>query len=87
MAQNIQTKSSNISRKISGSFVSSMGSAQSHIWLYSSLYLLLKFTVAPKVHSLFAAQSQVGEGQGLLWLIGSLRLGRGADIEATIGMY
>lgn len=66
MAQNIQTKSSNISRKISGSFVSSMGSAQSHIWLYSSLYLLLKFTVAPKVHSLFAAQSQVGEGQGLL---------------------
>ena len=57
MAQNIRTKSSNISRKISGSFVSNMGSAQSHIWLYSSLYLLLKFTVATKVHSLFAAQS------------------------------
>ena len=44
-------KSSNISRKVSGPVVGSVWSAQSQMWPYFSLYLLLKFTVAPKVHS------------------------------------
>ena len=38
-------KSSNISRKFSGPVVGSVESLQSQIWLYSSLYFLLKFTV------------------------------------------
>ena len=45
-------KSSNISRKVSGPVVDSEGSAQCQIWPYSSLYLLSKATVTPKVHSL-----------------------------------
>jgi len=45
-------KSSNISRKVSGPVVGSVGFAQSQIWPYSSLYLLPNSTVVPKVHSL-----------------------------------
>ena len=46
------SKSSNTSRKVSGPVVDSEGSAQCQIWPYSSLYLLSKATVTPKVHSL-----------------------------------
>ena len=45
-------KSSNISRKVSGPVVSSVGPTQSQIWPYSTLYLLSKSTVVPKVHNL-----------------------------------
>ena len=48
-------KSSNISRKVSGPVVGSMWSAQSQMWPYFNLYLLLKFTVSPKFHCLFPA--------------------------------
>ena len=51
----LTTKFSNISRKVSGLVVGSMWSAQSQMWPYFSLYLLLKFTVSPKVHCLFPA--------------------------------
>ena len=50
-------KSSNISRKVSGLVVSIVGVSKFQIWPYSSLYLLLKFTVAPKVCSLFPVQT------------------------------
>lgn len=45
-------KSPNISRKVSGSDDGAVGSAQTQMWFYSSLYLLPKSTTAPKVHSL-----------------------------------
>ena len=67
-----------------------MGSVESfwcHIWLYSILYLLLNFTVAPKVHSLFPTWTQGGEGLGALGITCSLELERGKDIAATVGMY
>ena len=43
---------SNISRKVSGLAVGSVGSAPTQIWPHSSLYLLPKPTIAPRVHSL-----------------------------------
>ena len=45
-------KSSNISRKVSGPAVGSVGSALTQIWPHSSLYLLPKSIIAPRVHSL-----------------------------------
>ena len=44
--------SSTISRKVSGPAVGSVGSAPTQIWPHSSLYLLPKPTIAPRVHSL-----------------------------------
>ena len=79
--------SSNISRKVSGPVVGRPGSAQSQIWPYSSLYLLLKFTVAPKVHSLFPTLIQGGYGEDLLSFTSSLELGKRENMVATIGMY
>ena len=48
----LSRNSSNISRKVSGPAVGSVGSALTQIWPHSSLYLLSKPTIAPRVHSL-----------------------------------
>ena len=48
----LSRNSSNISRKVSGPAVGSVGSALTQIWPHSSLYLLPKPTISPRVHSL-----------------------------------
>ena len=60
-------KSSDTTRKFSRPALGTVRSAQTWIWPYSSLYLLPKSTIAPKVHSL----KQLGEFHpnwgNLLW--------------------
>ena len=61
-------KSSDTTRKFSGPALGTVGSAQTQIWPYYSLYLLPESIIAPKVHSL----KQLGEFHpnwgNLLWL-------------------
>ena len=44
-------KSANISGKVSGPAVAAVGSAQTQIWPYSSLYFFPKSTITPTAHS------------------------------------
>ena len=44
--------SSNISRKISGPAVGTVGLTQTQVWPYFILYFFPEFTIAPKVHNL-----------------------------------
>ena len=85
--EKLTPKSSNIYRKISRPVVGSMGSAQFQIWPYSSLYLLLKFTVTSKVIRLFLAQTPGAEDQGLLGLTCSFGIGREEDMVDTTGIF
>ena len=85
--QDLHKKSSNISKRFLGLlWVGTTVLVQSQFWPYSSLYLLLKFTVAPKVHSLFppgheGVKDEACQGSCFLGL------GRGEGIAATTGMY
>ena len=68
--------SKNVSRHFSGPVVGSVGFAQSQIWPYSSLYLLPKSTVVPKVHSLkvivgIQSTTPVAAGVNTLFLLRS----------------
>ena len=72
LSMRLTLRSSNISRKGSWPVVGSVGSVQPQIWPYSSLFLLLKFTVAPKVHSMFSTQTCAWSQPG-----GSCHLGSG----------
>ena len=63
-------KPSNISREVSGPALGTVGSAQTLIWFYSSLYLLPKSTIAPKVNILkyggtLIVYSDIPQMQGL----------------------
>ena len=76
LRERLTPKSSNISRNVSGPVVGSIGSTQPCIWPYSSLYLLPKSTVVPKVHSLkvivgIQSTTPVAAGVNTLFLLRS----------------